>query len=215
MALQRRRPDLAHALDQRDLRVGDWRHGVVAGVVVFDPARAGVERVGLDLQRVDGGAQAQQLGVRTGGCRKRLAPVRQHDGAGEGCAGQGGEDRAADELAARGRGHCPACAERGRGLSSHDPRFLRVAVRPDAGATTFPSGRSRVITKTMTQATGDNTKTRRPDQAGVLIGVRLQPEQLARLDAWISPHQGQCLSRPEAIRRLIEFGLEAAKQQTL
>ena len=65
----------------------------------------------------------------------------------------------------------------------------------------------------MTQATGDNTKRRRPDQAGVLIGVRLQPEQLARLDAWMSPNHSQGLSRPEAIRRLIELGLEAAKQR--
>lgn len=49
-------------------------------------------------------------------------------------------------------------------------------------------------------ATGDNTRKKRPGQPGQLIGVRLQPEQLARLDA--TRLDGE--SRPEAIRRLLE-----------
>lgn len=39
-----------------------------------------------------------------------------------------------------------------------------------------------------------------------MIGVRLQPDQLAALDRWISGQREQ-LSRPEAIRRLVEKGL--------
>lgn len=46
-----------------------------------------------------------------------------------------------------------------------------------------------------------------PTGKGQLIGVRLQPDQLASLDAWIQ-HQPDKLSRPEAIRRLAEKGLK-------
>ncbi|WP_273303738.1 ribbon-helix-helix domain-containing protein [Sphingomonas ursincola] len=37
---------------------------------------------------------------------------------------------------------------------------------------------------------------------GVPISVRLQPDQLAALDAWIEA-QGGGISRPEAVRRII------------
>jgi len=37
--------------------------------------------------------------------------------------------------------------------------------------------------------------------------VRFEADQLAALDAWIK-HQPDALSRPEAVRRLIEFGLK-------
>jgi len=36
----------------------------------------------------------------------------------------------------------------------------------------------------------------------MLVGVRLHPEQLTALDAWIEK-QGEDLSRPEAIRRIL------------
>lgn len=56
----------------------------------------------------------------------------------------------------------------------------------------------------MATSTHDNTKPRkRPDQPGTLIGVRLQPDQLQRLDEWIALDGGR-FSRPEAIRRLLE-----------
>jgi hypothetical protein len=42
---------------------------------------------------------------------------------------------------------------------------------------------------------------------GTLIGVRLLDEPLARLDAWIA-EQDQEMSRPEAVRRLLEIGLK-------
>ena len=58
----------------------------------------------------------------------------------------------------------------------------------------------------MALATRDNTK-RRPAQTGTLIGVRLQPEQLAQLDAWIAHQPVPLPSRPEAVRRILEARL--------
>jgi hypothetical protein len=55
------------------------------------------------------------------------------------------------------------------------------------------------------------TKKRRgpaPTGIGTLIGVRLQPGALARLDAWSATQDGSP-SRPEAIRRLFEQGLKS------
>jgi hypothetical protein len=43
---------------------------------------------------------------------------------------------------------------------------------------------------------------------GTLIGVRLLDEPLATLDVWIARQKEQYLSRPEAIRRLVELGLK-------
>jgi hypothetical protein len=56
----------------------------------------------------------------------------------------------------------------------------------------------------------DNTKTRKPraPQTGELVGVRLQPDALDRLDAW-RRIQDDLPSRPEAMRRLFELGLQA------
>ena len=48
-----------------------------------------------------------------------------------------------------------------------------------------------------------------PTGKGELIGVRIQPDQMSSLDAWIS-YQDDELSRPEAIRRLVELGLADA-----
>ena len=46
---------------------------------------------------------------------------------------------------------------------------------------------------------------------GTLIGVRLLDAPLATLDAWISRQKEPDLTRPEAIRRLVELGLKAKK----
>jgi hypothetical protein len=43
---------------------------------------------------------------------------------------------------------------------------------------------------------------------GTLIGVRLLDAPLAKLDRWIAQQGEPDLSRPEAIRRLIELGLK-------
>ncbi|MXP28108.1 hypothetical protein GRI58_04635 [Porphyrobacter algicida] len=54
----------------------------------------------------------------------------------------------------------------------------------------------------MTQSTHGTTKNRRASQAGKSINVRLQPDQLARLDDWIEEDGGR-FTRPEAIRTLL------------
>jgi len=46
---------------------------------------------------------------------------------------------------------------------------------------------------------------------GTLIGVRILDEPLATLDVWISKQKEPELTRPEAIRRLVELGLKAKK----
>lgn len=45
-----------------------------------------------------------------------------------------------------------------------------------------------------------------PTGKGMLIGVRLQPSDLTSLDKWIQEHD-PTLSRPEALRRLMQAGL--------
>ena len=45
-----------------------------------------------------------------------------------------------------------------------------------------------------------------PVGKGTLIGVRVQPSLLARIDEWAERQDGE-LSRPDAMRRLIERGL--------
>jgi hypothetical protein len=49
-------------------------------------------------------------------------------------------------------------------------------------------------------------KRKRPKQTGTLIGVRLQPDQLSALDAWIAKQPG-AITRPEAIRAFVAAGL--------
>ena len=51
---------------------------------------------------------------------------------------------------------------------------------------------------------------RRPTETGTLIGVRLQPPDLANVDSWAA-RQNEKLSRPEAMRRLIELGLASGR----
>ena len=62
----------------------------------------------------------------------------------------------------------------------------------------------------MAKSINVNAKTRgRPKTTGTgqVVGVRLQSNQLAAIDAWAN-HQPDTLSRPEAIRRLVEKGLK-------
>jgi hypothetical protein len=60
------------------------------------------------------------------------------------------------------------------------------------------------------QSIGVNVKTRKPRaaQAGELIGVRLQPDQLAALDRYRAA-QEDVPTRPEALRRLAAQALRA------
>jgi hypothetical protein len=41
---------------------------------------------------------------------------------------------------------------------------------------------------------------KRPDTTGTLVGVRLQPAELDRLDDWIGAQPGRKMTRPEAVR---------------
>jgi hypothetical protein len=50
----------------------------------------------------------------------------------------------------------------------------------------------------------------RPPVNSVPILVRIPPAELEPIDEWISDQSGE-LSRPEAIRRLVEIGLKAKK----
>ena len=59
----------------------------------------------------------------------------------------------------------------------------------------------------MSDATADITKRKRPEQAGTPVMVRLQPADLAALDAWIAA-QGDQPSRPEAVRALIRKAMD-------
>ena len=65
-----------------------------------------------------------------------------------------------------------------------------------------------VIALPLKASTRDNVKTRkhRPETTGELIGVRLQPEAVRRIDQFRA-QQADVPSRPEAIRRLIDLGL--------
>jgi hypothetical protein len=44
---------------------------------------------------------------------------------------------------------------------------------------------------------------------GTLIGVRILDDPLTALEGWIEKQQEPDLTRPEAIRRLVELGLKA------
>lgn len=59
----------------------------------------------------------------------------------------------------------------------------------------------------MARAIGDIEKSRgRPRTNATPVMVRLAPEQLAALDAWIA-QLGKPVSRPEAIRAILAAGL--------
>jgi hypothetical protein len=55
----------------------------------------------------------------------------------------------------------------------------------------------------------DNRKKRvgRPAVGAILIGVRVPPAELKTIDAWIDKQDG-AVSRPEAIRRLVQIALK-------
>jgi hypothetical protein len=67
----------------------------------------------------------------------------------------------------------------------------------------------------MSKSTSDNTTPRwkRSAVKGTLIGVRLQPSQLAALDAWIGK-QEKPYTRPEAIRGMMETILHILSKDT-
>ena len=63
----------------------------------------------------------------------------------------------------------------------------------------------------MARAISDIKKPRgRPRIDATPIGLRLPPDQLARLDAWIASQPAPKPTRPEAVRRLIDTALTAS-----
>lgn len=65
----------------------------------------------------------------------------------------------------------------------------------------------------MASSTRDNMKRKRPEQTGVLVGVRLQPDQLAALDTWISQQPAPKPTRPAAIRAMVQASLQLMGDQ--
>jgi hypothetical protein len=51
----------------------------------------------------------------------------------------------------------------------------------------------------------------RPPTGAESIHLRILPEQSAAVDAWITKQKEPQLSKPEAIRRLVDLGLAKAK----
>jgi hypothetical protein len=49
---------------------------------------------------------------------------------------------------------------------------------------------------------------KRSAKTGTLVGVRLQPEQIKAIDAWAAKRKPP-VTRPEAIRGILELGLKA------
>jgi hypothetical protein len=63
--------------------------------------------------------------------------------------------------------------------------------------------------KLMTKSISRTRKARgRPSTGAESVHLRVLPDQSAAIDAWIAK-QKERLSRPEAIRRLVELGLKA------
>ena len=95
------------------------------------------------------------------------------------------------------------------GSSSHVIPSM-VGVRAGAEVTAFPSARFCDNTVSMKRQTVITKKRRGPlpTGKGTLVGVRLQPDLLKALDGWAKLSN---ISRPEAIRRLIERGLTHAR----
>jgi len=54
---------------------------------------------------------------------------------------------------------------------------------------------------------------KRPPVTGTLVGVRLQPDQLAQLDQWMLKQRDIPESRAEAIRRILTTVLGEAKRK--
>jgi hypothetical protein len=67
-------------------------------------------------------------------------------------------------------------------------------------------------TKFMTKSISRTRKSRgRPATGAESVHLRVLPEQSAAIDAWIGKQKEPDLSRPEAIRRLVELGLRVKK----
>ena len=76
---------------------------------------------------------------------------------------------------------------------------------------TLPLGLPFWYKKVMSKSTVSRTRKKigRPPTGAESIHLRVLPDQSAAVDAWISKQKDPDLTRPEAIRRLVELGLKA------
>jgi len=75
---------------------------------------------------------------------------------------------------------------------------------------TLPLGLLFWYTKLMTKSISRTRKTRgRPSTGAASVHLRVLPDQFAAIDTWIAKQKEPDLTRPEAIRRLVELGLKA------
>jgi predicted transcriptional regulator len=66
--------------------------------------------------------------------------------------------------------------------------------------------------KLMTKSISRTRKSRgRPPTGAESVHLRVLPDQAAAIDAWIARQKDGEITRPEAIRRLVELGLKAKK----
>ena len=78
----------------------------------------------------------------------------------------------------------------------------------------FPARLDFVLSESMTKPIRDSAKSKAKMGRPVTTGpgepqvVRMHDQQLEAIDDWIAEH-GDKISRPEAIRRLVEIGLRA------
>jgi hypothetical protein len=81
-------------------------------------------------------------------------------------------------------------------------------VRAEEEARNFPSACFCVNTVRMKRQTVITKKRRGPPPTGkgTLVGVRLQPDRLAAVDAWITKQNAR-MTRPEAIRAMLDAAL--------
>lgn len=79
----------------------------------------------------------------------------------------------------------------------------------------LPSGLLSWYHRNMKDATIDTKKSirGRPKRATTPIMVRVDERELALIDGWIAENGPPYVTRPEAIRRLTQKGLEAASQE--
>jgi hypothetical protein len=100
-------------------------------------------------------------------------------------------------------------------LSASIMGFMSCLIEVRLGAGDRPSRRAAfMVSRNMTRSIRDTTKSKpkrgRPKTtgAGQPQVVRMHDHQIAAIDAWIAMQEFE-ISRPEAIRRLVEIGLEA------
>ena len=67
----------------------------------------------------------------------------------------------------------------------------------------------------MAEITDTGKKRGRPRTGAVGIHVKLPPDQLAAVDAWIARHPEANISRPEAIRQILAGALATQRPATI